>query len=281
MHTLLLAVLSSACMAIVLKVFRAGKGNRFGIILGNYLTCILISLLLMPDKGMILHASPTTLLCGVIGGVLFVAGLMTMQTSTRLNGAMLTSAFSRLGLLLSLAISIAIFGERPSVTQIAGIALVIAAVALMGGGEGENAGRRVLPLLLLTLVTCGGGDAMAKIFERVGVHGEDTLYFFYLFLTAAVLSIGLLIREGRKTGKRVLPGELLSGVAVGIPNYFSSYLLLRSLLTLPAFLVYPIFSTGAILIVMAVSALCFGERLTRRQWLCVGLILCALVLLNV
>ena len=67
---------------------------------------------------------------------------------------------------------------------------------------------------------------------------------------------------------------------MGIPNYFSSFLLLRSLQNLQAVLVYPTYSTATILLVIALSALLFRERLTRRQLPGILLILMALVLLN-
>ncbi len=286
MQYLILAILCSASMALVLKLFRAQRGNRFGIILGNYFTCILISLLVMPDRSLILSGDAATFLCGALGGVLFVAGLVFMQSSIRLSGAMLTSAFSRLGLLVSLAVSIACFGERPGIPQILGIALVLCAILLINGaggrGKKQAGGLRSshAALLLATLLSCGGGDAMAKVFEQVGNRTQDTLYFFCLFVTAAILSAILAFIEWKRTGKRILPAELAAGVAVGIPNYFSSYLLLQSLLKLPAFLVYPVFSTGALLLVMAVSALCFRERPGKRQLAGIGLILAALVLLN-
>ena len=67
---LILAICSSAAMALVLKLFRAQKGNRYGILLGNYLTCIVISFLLLPNSDMIFHGSTVTLICGIIGGLL-------------------------------------------------------------------------------------------------------------------------------------------------------------------------------------------------------------------
>ena len=63
---------------------------------------------------------------------------------------------------------------------------------------------------------------------------DCVLYFFFVFLTAAVLSAVLAVMEYRRTGKRILLPELAAGVAVGIPNYFSSYLLLKALVSLPA-----------------------------------------------
>ncbi len=57
-------------------------------------------------------------------------------------------------------------------------------------------------------------------------------------------------------------------------------LLLLALVALPAFIVYPVNSTGAILIVMAADACIFHQKHTRRQGLGIILVLAAMVLLN-
>lgn len=284
MLVLLFAMLSSASMALVLKLFREPKGNRYGLLLGNYLTCILIALLLMPDRTRILSGSPATLFCGALGGLLFVAGLVTMQSSVRLNGASLSAAFAKLGLLVSLILSLLCFGERPGLLRILGVFLVIPALLLIhadrSGGTGGEGGARSFPLLLLTLLAGGSADAMAKVFEQLGDRAEDGLYFFWLFLTAAVFTALLALWEHRRSGKRILLRELAAGVAVGVPNYFSSYLLLRALEKLPAFLVYPVFSAGTIVLVMLLSALLFHEKPGKMQRIGLLFILIALVLLN-
>lgn len=140
---LFLATCSSAVMAIVLRMFQDSKGNRYGIILGNYLVCILISFLSLPDRSLVLHGSFFTIICGIIGGIFFVAGLVTMQTSTKLNGATLTAVFSKMGLVISLAVSIFVFGERPGPMQAAGVILVLAALVLINssGEEQDQSGK--------------------------------------------------------------------------------------------------------------------------------------------
>ena len=121
---------------------------------------------------------------------------------------------------------------------------------------------------------------MSKIFEQVGTRDQDELYFLFVFFTAAVLTAGLLILERKKTGKALLWKEMAAGIAVGIPNYYSSFLLLLALVALPAIIVYPINRTGSILIVMAVDALIFHQKYSKRQWLGILLVLVAMVLLN-
>lgn len=282
---LIIAILSSASMAVVLKIFRKQEGNRYGILLGNYLTCVILSFLLQPKSGDMFRVSGVTWLCGIAAGFLFVAGLVGMQSSVRKNGAILTSAFSKLGLIIPLLVSILFFEEQVRLIQLPGILLVFAAFILISfdsNGTLSGESGRVYPLLLIAvLIFCGGGDAMAKVYEEVGPRAKDGMYFLILFATAAVLTFGLLLFEKRKSGKRLIWKEFAAGILVGIPNYFSSALLLKALTGLPAFVVYPCFSAGTLLIVTLVAAPIFKERPGTKTWIGLGLILAALVLLNI
>lgn len=281
---LLLAMISSASMALVLKCFRRQQGNRYGILLGNYLTCILISFLLLPQKSIILHGSRISWICGVIAGVFFVVALVCMQSSIRRNGATLTTAFARLGLIVSLAVSILHFHDRPSAIQLIGIALALIAILVLRPASAKTDSKRVsgfgFGLLLLTLLASGGADVMAKVFEQYGSDQENSLYFFYLFLTSALICACLALRERLKSEKRIRVSEFSAGILVGIPNFYSSYLLLLALQKLPAFFTYPVYSTGTILLVMLLSAFLFRERLSKKQLPGMLLILAAIVLLN-
>ena len=164
---------------------------------------------------------------------------------------------------------------------------VLAALVMINGPADEKtenalqSGKVYTGALILTMLANGGGSSMSKIFEQVGTRDQDELYFFYLFFTAAVLTAVLLLLEWKRTGKALKWSEMAAGIAVGIPNYYASFLLLLALVALPAIIVYPINSTGSILIVMAVDALVFHQKYTKRQWLGIVLVLAAMVLLNV
>ena len=267
-------------MALVLRCFSAQRGNRYAILLGNYLACVVIALLSLHGRG-VLTADRATILCGVVTGVLYVLNLVTMQSSIRASGAALTSAFAKLGLLVTLTVSILLFRETPSLGQLLGIALVLAAIVLISSRDDKAPGSAPhVPLLLLTLLTGGCGDVMSKVYEQLGPGGEEPVFFLFLFGTAALFTALLSLLERRRTGKPFLLREAAAGIAVGIPNYFSSYLILLVLQRLPAFVTYSVYSTGTILLVLALSAVLFHEKLSRRQLLGIALILAALVLLN-
>ncbi|HAE16628.1 MAG TPA: hypothetical protein DCG51_08775 [Erysipelotrichaceae bacterium] len=277
---LLLAMVCSASMAIALRFFKTSQNNRYGMILGNYLTCTLIGFLMIADKPLLFQIHPATYVCGLIGGFLFVLSLVCMQSSISSNGTILSSAFSKLGLLVPLLLSVLFFHEIPSFLQAIGLLFVIASILIMNGTEKQNTSFSLL-FLLVVLITNGMSDSMAKIYSSIGYQNEETLYMFILFLFAAFLTYILMVLETHRTGKKADLRDLAAGICIGIPNYFSSVLLLRSLRTIPAVIAYPVFSAGTIVIVSAVSMLLFKEHLSSRQTIGLVLILISLVLLNI
>ena len=74
--------------------------------------------------------------------------------------------------------------------------------------------------------------------------------------------------------------EWAFGLLIGIPNFFSAKFLLGALKTIPAVIVYPVYSVATILTVTLAGVLLFREKLEKRQWMALGIILLALVLLN-
>lgn len=280
---LLLAIASSASMTLVLKLFQGGQTNRYAILLGNYLTCIAVGFAVLSDKSAWLRPETQTGICGVIGGILFVAALVLMQGSIGRNGAILTSAFAKLGVVVPLLVSILFFGEKPGAVQALGLILVVISIWVMNGGSlrGSAAGSISPLLLLLVLLTAGAADGMAKVFEHFGNRAQDDVYILYVFATAGLLAFLLLLREYAKTGRPGRPGEYAAGILAGIPNYFSSFFLLKSLAYMPAFAAYTVFSTGSVCLVALACRLFWKERLTRRQAAGFVLILAALALLNI
>lgn len=127
-------------------------------------------------------------------------------------------------------------------------------------GASSVAGKVYLLPLILTLLLNGTSDAMSKVFTQLGHRQDDGLFMFYIFLFAGVATLVLLVRE-----RRALTGrDVLFGVLVGVPNFLSSRLLLAALTQLPAFLVYPSYSVGVILVISVASFFLFRERLNGR-----------------
>ena len=157
------------------------------------------------------------------------------------------------------------------------ITLAVAAIVLINFRK-EAGGRADFKLGLILMLLAGGmADAMAKIFEELSVPELEPLFLASTFAVALILCAGLMIRKGQRPGK----WEILYGLLIGVPNFFSAKFLLGALVHIPAVIVYPVYSVGTILVVTLTGVLAFRERLEKRQWIGMGLILIALVLLNV
>lgn len=275
---LILAVLASSVLAIVLKYLNSSYA--YGVYFINYVTCALLAFITMQPKSLY-NGDLHPLWLGAIGGCFYLSSLAANGYSIHKNGAILSSVFTRLGVLVPILLSVALFGERPTLVQGLGVLLAVAAAVVMNGlpGKGQTAPSAksiyLIPLVLALLLN-GASDSMSKVFTQVGQRQDDGLFVFYIFLFAGLLTLILLIRERRPLTRR----DLLFGALVGIPNFLSSRLLLAALTQLPAFLVYPSYSVGVILVISLVSFLAFGERLNRLQLGAMGMILAALILLN-
>ena len=132
-----------------------------------------------------------------------------------------------------------------------------------------------VPLLLVLLLN-GSSDSMSKIFAQTGSRTDDGLFLFCIFASAGLFTLFPLFRSHKRLEKK----DWLFGIAVGVPNFMSARFLLAALTELPAFVAYPTYSVGAIVVISLFSFLLFREKLSKLQLAGVGIILAALVLLN-
>lgn len=275
---LLLAVLSSSMISIIMRVSSDKISANLSMLATNYLICSLLgaayagfSLAAPEDPGF-----SVTVIISLISGVLYLAGFVAFQANTNKRGVVLSSVFMKLGLLVPIAASVLFFKEIPTTVQIIGFCVAVFAIVLINLKK-DSSGKGFGFGLILMLLLSGGADVMAKIFDVFAPRSHSALYLFYNFATAFGLCILLVIHKKERPGFR----ELLYGTLIGIPNFFSAKFLLASLAKLPAVVVYPTFSVGTMLIVTLMGVVVFWERLSKLQWVAMGAIVAALILLNI
>lgn len=279
MLSLCLSVLSSSLVSIVMRLSTNRVRHNLGMLTMNYIVCAVLAGLFGGYRGALNLGDSrigTVLAMGTVNGVLYLMGFVLMQLNIRKNGVVLSSIFQKLGLLVTLVVSVVFYREVPDFLQGAGFVIALAAIVLMNYQKG-NAGVGSRSALLAMLLSCGMADAMSKIFTESGVAALEGQFLFYTFAVAMGLcAVGMTVK-GQKIGTR----EALFGTLIAAPNFLASKFLLGALESLSAVIVYPVFSVGTILVVTLMGVLAFRERLTKQQWIGIGAILVALVLLNV
>ncbi|MBR2894572.1 MAG: EamA family transporter [Oscillospiraceae bacterium] len=274
---LLLAIASSALVSIIMRLSTDRVKGNVSMLAMNYLMCVGVSAVytglgeLLPKS----PALPQTLGMGLIHGALYLGSFLLLQLNVKRNGVVLSATFMKLGLLVPMVLSIAVFGEMPGVSQIVGFLIAIAAIVLMNM-EKDSTLMQFKSGLILLLIGGGAGDAMSKVFEELGDRNLSDQFLFYTFVAAFVLCIALMLYQ------KQIPGgaEIFWGFLIGIPNFFSAKFLLRSLMDVPAVVAYPTYSVATMLVITLAGVLLFRERLGKCQWGALGMILVALGLLN-
>lgn len=275
---LLLAIGSSAMVSIVMRLSQRKVTSNLGMLVMNYLMCTLLSAACAGFAGLFTPGARlhVTAAMGVINGLLYLVSFVLLQVNVKRNGVVLSSTFMKLGLLVTMVVSVCFFHEVPDILQISGFVIAVAAIILINYRR-EKTDAAFRAGLIWLLLTGGMADAMSKIFEESGTADLSNAFLFYTFLTALVLCAVVTVLNGQRCGK----WEIFFGLLIGIPNFFSSKFLLRALAAIPAVIVYPVYSVGGILAVTLAGVLLFREGLDKRQWAAMGLILASLVMLNV
>lgn len=276
---LLLAIICSALVSVLMRLSTEKARGNVSMLAVNYLMCLVLAAVYTGGLGAAKGASGLTgaVGMGVVNGVLYLLGFVLLQLNVQKNGVVLSATFMKLGLLVPMVVSVCFFREIPALWQIVGFCLAVAAILLVNGGEKRSEGRRMKAGLLLLLLVNGGADTMSKIFEELGAARFAEHFLLVTFATALLLCIGLTIWKRERPGK----WELLFGLMIGIPNYFSARFLLRALERVAAVIVYPTYSVATILVVTVAGLCLFQERLNKRRWAAVAVILAALILLNI
>ena len=166
---LIFAILFSASLALALRISETFSDNRYGILVGNYVTCLVVAFVLLSDKNIFAAGSRTAVLTGIVNGFLFTGNLVLMQKCIRENGAVLSSAFAKLGIVIPVTASILFLGEIPTLFQLVGIVLVIVAIWVINSEGDRGCGRRrrmgSAGLLLVLFVVSGMADV--KYMDRI------------------------------------------------------------------------------------------------------------------
>ncbi len=279
---LIIGILFSSMLSILMRISESRTKYNLGLLAMNYISCTIVSAadtgfgnLFPAESGL-----GTAVLIGVLSGFVYLAGFALLQFNISKNGVVLPATFMKLGLLVSVATSIIVFGERPQIVQIIGFVIALAAIVLINSEKGDGttkAEKGGFVWLIIMLICSGLGDTFAKVFEEVGNPSMNDHYLMFTFATACVLCLAMMVSKKQKIGK----AEMLFGAMIGIPNYLSSKFLLKSLEFVDAVIAFPTYSVGCILVVTLVGLFVFKEKLSKKQLVSLGMIMVALAMLNI
>lgn len=276
---LIIAVLSNTFMTFVIRLSEKNKSNRFNINTFNYLFGGVLAYMVIRKETIFSYDTNYNyaLILAIINAVFYIACLYLMQTNIEKNGAPLTTTYNRLGLLIPIIISIILFKEYPNTMQIIGCILAVFSIWYINRKK-QNSIINISPSLLIAVFLAGGlVDTLAKIYGHYGNSILQEHFIFYTFVFSFIFSFILSL----KSIKSLTLKEVIIGFCIGIPNQITTLAQLKAVTILPAYLVFPSYSISVILLVNLINFIIFKEKLSNQQYIGTGIIILALICMNI
>ncbi len=262
-------ILLNSLIGVVFKLFEKFGVDNFQAIVVNYLVCVLTatavsngnpipaSLLLQPWIGFALGL-----------GVLFIFVFNLFALTVQKTGIMVSTIFQKMSLVAPSLIAILIFHETSSVTKWAGIAISLMAIVLLSyNSEKENKSslntHHVWIYPLLTFIGSCIIDSSIYLVQKNNLVTEGDIGFVAsLFLFAGLTGLIILIIRIIKGQTVIRTKNIIAGVCLGIPNFFSIYLLLLALQQgWEGSVVFPINNVGVLVLAAFFGIVLFKEKL--------------------
>ena len=282
MFYLVATILLNVFISAIFKLFPKFKIDTLQAIVVNYMVCVLTGSLFIGRMPITQAAfSQPWLPWALLMGASFIAIFNLIAYCTKVDGITTATIANKLSLVIPVVISMLLFHEGAGLGKIAGIVLAFPAVYLTTRVK-ESDGKTpslLWPMLLFT----GSGllDTVVNYVQHTFLNTADIQATFTVccFAVAGTIGVGLvtvlLITKKMQLHWR----NIVAGICVGVPNYFSIYFLIRSLNSnvLQSSAAIPVINIG-ILVSSAITAIVvFREKANSQRIM--GLILSVIAIL--
>lgn len=281
---ILLSILSSSIIFVVFKLYRKYEVNTLQAIIINYFIACTVGFFGYIDN---LHISeipnrfwfPGTLVLGALFITVFNLAAITTQRS----GMAVVSVATKMSVAIPVFCGIFLYHESTGFLKILGIILALVAVYLTSikSEEGISIQKRNLIFPLLVFLGSGIIDTSIKFLENFYVSEDEVgLFSSTIFAIAGSIGTCILIVQAILGKLKITFKNILGGIALGIPNYFSIYFLVMALRTpgLESSVLFTINHVGIVLASTLLGIVLFREHLIRKNWIGIALAVLAILM---
>ena len=277
MISISIAVLTVTWIFILFKLFPKYKINTFQAVVFNYLAAFTCGTLLYGNqisKKIVEHSE--WIIWAFICGVLFISLFYLMGKSSQNNGVSLTTVVVKMSMAFSMILMILIYHETLTIYKIAAISLALLGIFFLSKEKQNNEKKNNNKILLIILfIGCGLLDFVLNYVQNFKLQYISTPLFSAFGLgLAGVIGCLILIINSFKNKEKITLKNIIAGILLGVPNYFSIYYLIHSyeVLDLPDSSVLALLNVFSVLASILAGYILFKEKIT---WLkAIGIFSC-------
>ncbi len=219
----------------------------------------------------------------VLGG-LFISVFNLMGLTTQRSGLSVVSVATKMSVVIPIIFGLVYYKESLGTFKIIGIILALAALYL-ASIKTKN-GIKVKPsnIILPILVFLGSGiiDTTVKYLEGEFIAENDIpIFSAVIYAVSAIIGFVILGIQAIKGKFRFQIKNVIGGIAIGIPNYFSIYFLVRAFRSgiLDSSGIFAINNVAIVMASTLLGILLFKEKLLPKNWIGIGLAVLSIILI--
>lgn len=282
MTYLVLSIIFSTLTVSFFKVFEYKKVDTFQAIVFNYLGCTIIGNIL--GNGTIFSLPFYTkpwFGFSVFLGFLFVSIFYAIAKTAQTISVAASMVAAKLSVVLPVIFAVFLYHETLEIVQIIGMVLSFFAVFFISNSNGESSNSKNLLLPIIVFLGSGAIDTLLNYVEQSFIPAFEaahiiTTVFFMAFLVGASFLL-IQIAQGKT---RFTWTNALWGLALGLPNYFSMYYLLKTLEVYQGSSIFPVNNIGIVATSTLAAYVFFREALSRLKLIGLGLAIVAIILMS-
>jgi drug/metabolite transporter (DMT)-like permease len=282
------SILLSSYLTLSFKVLERLGINAYQAIVVNYITCVITGSLMNgtnPFRNQLLQNNWLPWAIGM--GCLLISLFNIIAITARRSGVAVASVANKLSLVIPFIFAVVFYQERITVFKLAGILFALLAVIWVSQRNKDLNGPGTFSIsvpLLPLLLFFGSGllDTLIKYTEQRFLDGTNNNDFLVTaFGSAAVLGCIILFVQVILKKTTISWKAVLAGIAIGIPNYFSIWCLVKVLKFYSgnSSVIIPVNNMGVVAFSTLAAAAFFHEKLSRKNWLGIILSLVAIALI--
>ena len=290
MWDLLWSICFSSLIFVIFKLYGIYGVSTFHAIIINYLTAFATGLLLYEGPIPLREIPSQPWITGaLLLGVLFITIFNLMARTSQRLGVSVASIATKMSLVIPVMAGLLLYEESLTPLKVLGVGLAVIAVYSASVKEQnrhnrhDRNDRRNLYLPLLVFLGSGIIDTSIKYLEATRVTpGEFPLFSAAIFGCASLTGLALLLVRPSWVRGRVRPATIVGGIALGIPNFFSVYFLLRALQFkgLNSASIFTLNNVSIVLFTTLLGVFLFKEHLSAKNWVGVALAVISILLIS-
>lgn len=280
---LALSVVSSSLIFVIFKLFTRYKIKTLFAIIVNYVVACSVGLFFYKGNVSLSEIPEKSWFLGTVAlGLLFIVVFNLMAATAQKVGVSVASVATKMSLVIPVIFGVTIYHEKLGALKIIGIVLALAAV-YFASAKGKSVPFQKVSLVLPLSVFLGSGiiDTSIKYIQEFHVKEEDyPIFSATVFAAAALTGILFIGIKSLKNRVKISSRNILGGIALGVPNYFSMYFLLKALQhdSLNSASVFTINNVAIVMLSTLLGIILFKERLSTKNWMGIGLAVLSILL---